>query len=198
MGAIPRLRRFVEASWVLFLAALIVVPSLPGSWQNDLSRKLIALTKQINLSQHWSMYAPNPQRGLAYISVRGRHLNGEEEALEEARAAEQGWGTKWAWEKRRHDIWAFYAAMSKQKGGNLRRTWYVKAICVREARRSDDPPRILLVDRLSRSFTHPDAVRQGRADLGPVIRLPVQRIDCGFPTIQKMIQEDKFRRDKQN
>ncbi len=139
------------------------------------------------------MYAPNPQRGLAYISVRGRHLDGTEEALEEAQAADRGWGTKWVWDKRRSDIWAFYAAISKKKGGNLRRTWYVKSICIREARRSEDPPRILHVDRLSRGFTHPDAVRKGAPDLGPVIRLPVQRIDCAYPPIQKMIQEDKYR-----
>jgi len=185
------LKRSVEALWVLCLAALIVVPALPGEWQTELSRNVIAWTKKVSMSQRWAMYAPNPQRGLAYLSVRGRHLDGHEEPLPEALAADQGWGTNWAWNKRRSDIWGFYAAISKQKGGNLRRTWFVKSLCVREARLHEDPARILLVDRLSRGFTAPDKVRAGAPDLGPVKRLPVQKIDCAFPLIQEMLDEDR-------
>ncbi len=193
MASGAALRRTLEALWVLALAALIVVPALPGSWQTELTKDVIGWTKKVSLSQHWSMYAPNPQRGIAYLNIRGRHLDGHEEPLEEAGRAEAGWGTVWGWEKRRRDIWAFYAGVSKKKGGNLRRTWFVKSICIREARRSDHPPRLLLVDRVSRTFTHPDKVRAGEPDLSPLVRTPVQKIDCGYPPIQRMIEEDRRR-----
>lgn len=193
MASGAALRRTIEALWVLALAALIVVPALPGSWQTELTKDVIGWTKKVSLSQHWSMYAPNPQRAIAYLNIRGRHLDGHEEPLEEAERAEAGWGTIWGWEKRRRDIWAFYAGVSKKKGGNLRRTWFVKSICIREARRRDDPPRLLLVDRVSRTFTPPDRVRAGEPDLGPLVRTPVQKIDCGYPPIQRMIEEDRRR-----
>ncbi|MCA9658397.1 MAG: hypothetical protein KC486_08635 [Myxococcales bacterium] len=187
------LKRTLEALWVLLLAALIVVPALPGDWQTEVTRAAIAQTKRLSLSQRWTMYAPNPQRGMPYLSVRGRHLDGREVSLEEDDAIAAGWDTKWAWDKRRVDIWRAYAAMSKKTGSDRRRTWYARSVCVREARRSDDPPRLLLLDRVSRSFTHPDKVRAGAPDLGPVTRKPVQKIDCGFPAIRAMIDEDRER-----
>ncbi|MEZ4383296.1 MAG: hypothetical protein R3A79_18350 [Nannocystaceae bacterium] len=190
------LRRAVEALWVLVLAALIVVPALPGDWRPGAIEAALAWTKKIGLSQRWTMYAPNPQRGMPYLSIRGRYLDGREVALEEDDALAAGWGTKWAWDKRRLDIWRAYAAMSKKSGSDHRRSWYARSVCVREARRSDDPPRFLLIDRVARSFVHPDQVRAGAEDLGPVTRKPVQKIDCYFPAIRAMVDADRERHDE--
>ncbi|MCB9566588.1 MAG: hypothetical protein H6710_05140 [Myxococcales bacterium] len=190
-----RWRRALEALWALSLAVVIVAPALTGALKNPVGEAIGAATRKISVSQRWQMYAPDAQHSLAYVSIRGRFADGREEPLLEALEADEGWGAgNWWWTKDRAGFWRFYAAVSRKKGSAPIRTWYVKSLCVREARRSDDPPLILLVDRVTRSFNAPEKVLAGAPEYGPVVRTPVQKINCMYRPIQEMIAEDEARR----
>ena len=183
------LKDALHVAWALALAALIVAPALPADLQGPALKALVAQLRVFSVSQHWSMYAPDPVRGQAYIDLRARLPDGREEPLEEAEQAAAGWGTSWAWQRSRRDIWRAHAALHAK--GNINRTWYAKGVCVREARRRGEPPEAILVDRVVRSFTPPDAVRRGAPDLGVVSRTPVLRIDCRLPEIRARIAADR-------
>ncbi len=185
------LRDALHVVWVLCLGAAVVVPALPEAWQGEAGKAITGYLRRLSVAQHWSMYAPNPQRGQAYLDLRARLADGSEEPLEESIQAKGGWDTKWAWEKTRIDIWRAHASLHTEGQGNPNRTWYAKAVCVREARRRGEAPQAILVDRVVRGFTAPDRVRAGAPDLGPVERTPIQKIDCRFPQIQAMLAADR-------
>lgn len=190
-----RLRRALSVLWALALALAIVIPALPGAWQTWWTRPFIDVPKKIGVGQHWVMYAPDPQRGLAYLSVRGVWADGREEELDDSSRRDNAWTSQWDWDKRRRDIWRAYAALSPKSGGNPDRTWYVKSLCVDAARsHGGEPPMILFVDRLTRSFTPPDKVMAGAPEFGPITRTPVQKINCNYRPIREMIAEDEARR----
>lgn len=189
--ALRRLRSLVQVLWALSLGAAIILPALPTSTRGAVGDQIDGWLRKIGVAQHWGMYAPDPQRGQAYLDLRARLADGSEVPLEESTAAAAGWGTSWVWRKRRHDLWLAHTALSRGGGGNINRTWYAKAVCVREARRRGVAPAAILVDRVVRGFTNPAKVARGAPDLGPVERKSVQKIDCGYPQIQAMIREDQ-------
>lgn len=189
-----RLKRTLAVLWALALALAIVIPALPGAWQGAWTRPLIDVTHKIGVSQRWAMYAPDPQRGLAYLSVRGVWADGHEEEIDDSSRRDNAWTRQWDWDKRRRDIWRAYAALSPKSGSNPDRTWYVKSLCIGEARsHGGEAPTVLHVDRLTRSFTHPDKVRAGAPEFGPVTRTPVQKISCAYRPIRDAIAEDEAR-----
>ncbi|MEZ4452249.1 MAG: hypothetical protein R3B09_22475 [Nannocystaceae bacterium] len=74
----------------------------------------------------------------------------------------------------------------------------MKGLCVGEARsHGGEPPMVLHVDRVVRSFTPPDQVRAGADEYGVIQRMPVQKINCHYPPIRKMIAEDEARRGRE-
>ncbi|MFO0633377.1 MAG: hypothetical protein U0168_11045 [Nannocystaceae bacterium] len=107
--------------------------------------------------------------------------------LRESDDLQTAWGTTWAWHKRRVDIWRYYANFNPDKR-NDNRTWYLRAVCVREARTSraqedHDVP--------GQAALHP--ARRGRAwgrDLGAPERRLVTVAYCRTVPTAEMIAED--------
>ncbi|MFY0541727.1 hypothetical protein [Nannocystis pusilla] len=99
-----------------------------------------------------------PDRAHTYIAVYAEFEDGRREALPEAAQAQHGWGTTWAWQKTRVDIWRYYAVLNPDKPNN-NRLWYLRSLCVREAMAREQPPRKIVAERVRRRFTPPDRVR---------------------------------------
>lgn len=176
----------------LALAAAIVLPVLPRGWTLGWSGRVSSWMRQLSVLQTWNMYAPDPQRAHTYISVVAEFPGGRREPLAEAIQAEQGWSTIWDWEKRRVDIWRFYAVLKHDKP-NPHRTWYLRGVCVREALARGEAPRRLIVERVRRRFTHPDEVRAGKPALGPLARDPLMTLDCQNWPVRDMIAAARAR-----
>jgi hypothetical protein len=73
------------------------------------------------------------QRSHSYLSVKAELADGTTVPLDEAIQAETAWGAVWDWQKRRTDMWRFYAVTQADRR-NINRTWYLRGLCVREER----------------------------------------------------------------
>ena len=184
MSWVVRAWRTVSA---LAIVALIVGPVVPGPWAGPLAKQL----RRISVIQSWRMYAPDPQRAQSYLALYAELADGSQVPLAEAVAAEQGWGSVWDWQKRRVDIWRAFASGEKP---SPHRTWYMRGVCVREARARGEAPVRIVAQRVRRSLTHPDAVAQGKPSLGVLKRTDLQTIRCADWPSRQMLAEDRARR----
>jgi len=190
------LQRVFQACFALALAISIVTPALPTSWTGAFGIAIIDATRKISVGQRWGMYAPNPPNAVSYLGLTAHHAKGKATPLPELEWAESGFGTHWAWTKRRSDIWQFYISRGKPGRQNPHRNWYIKAACVREARIHGKPPVRITAEVVTRRITQPDAVRRGKPDLSPMTRKMMQMIDCRFRPVRDMIEADRVRREQ--
>ncbi len=186
MGWLIRAGRSVAG---LGLMAIILLPVLPGPLAGPVS----AAMRRVGVSQTWNMYSPDPQRAHSYLSLSAELADGTVVPLEEALQAEAGWTTARDWQKRRVDIWRTIAVLHADKP-NVNRTWYMRAVCVREERARGEAPRKIIGERVRRRFTDPAAVAAGKPDLGEVTRTPVLTVDCFDWPARGMIAADRVRR----
>jgi hypothetical protein len=186
----------VRTLGVLALAVVVVAPNLPSDWPSERvgawNSKLAGWLRQVSLVQSWRMYAPNPQRAQAYMNLTAHYEDGSTEVLWETEQERGGWHTVWAWDKTREDIWRHYANFHP-KSANEHRTWYLRAVCVREARRGRVPEKIVM-EQVTRGFAHPDKVAAGKPALG---RRRVELVTvayCKLKQVREMIEADQARR----
>lgn len=197
------LARAVETAWaralvraarvvgVLALATIVVGPNLPSEWVGEWSSTLAGGLRQVSFVQSWRMYAPNPQRAQTYMNLTAHYDDGTTAELWETEQERGGWGTVWAWNKTREDIWRHYANFHP-KSANEHRTWYLRSVCVREARTGRIPDKIVM-EQVTRGFTHPGKVAAGKPALGrPRVEL-VTVAYCKTKQMREMIAADRER-----
>lgn len=190
------LRRVVNVLFPLALGGLMVLGAVPREFlEGKLKERhdqLVAAMKQISLSQTWSMYAPDPGRGHFYMRIKAYDADGTERELEESYLAEHGWGTARAWNRSRLDIYQ-HAVTRRIDQVNRNRTWYLRGVCLREARRGHDVQRLEMT-RVYRRIRSPEQVRKGKAILGPPKVRKAQDGSCRVKIIRDMIELDRVRR----
>lgn len=189
-----RVLRVVNTLIPVVLIAGMLFAAIPGAWFGEAGKarhdRMIDAMRKLSLSQSWSMYAPNPARGHFYLELQALDADGTVRVLEEAERVD--WGTAWVWTKDRQDIWLH--AVSRQADEiNRNRTWYLRGVCLREARRGYDVRRIE-ANRVDRSIRSPDKVRAGKPVLGPERRQKTQDTSCRVPIIREMIEADAWMR----
>jgi hypothetical protein len=183
--------RALRALGVLGLAVILVVPNFPAQWVGQWSSSLAGWLRHVSLVQSWRMYAPNPQRAQTYMNLTAYYEDGSTAALAETEQERGGWGTVWAWDKTREDIWRHYANFHP-KSNNEHRTWYLRAVCIREARRGRVPEKIVM-EQVTRGFAHPNKVAAGKPALG---RRRVELVTvayCKVKQVRDMIEADRAR-----
>lgn len=184
--------RLLHALVPIAMAAFIVLPALPADTLGPLPRLLGRALLVIGVKQSWGMYAPDPQRSHHYMELVAHYDDGTTALLEESADVEHGWGTVWAWQKTRLDIWKFYANFNANKR-NDHRLWYLRMVCVREARTGRTPQKITM-HHVKRKFMNPAKVRGGAPGLGAPERKLVTVQHCRTAPTNEMIDEDARRR----
>lgn len=195
MRGLVQLRRVVNVAAPLGLIWALVLAAIPrGELEGGrLARhdRLVELMRPLSLSQSWGMYAPDAARSHRYLILEAHDADGRVRALEESEALDQGWGTVRGWARSRRDIWRVEITRSMATA-NRNRTWYLRGVCLREARRGHEVEHLQL--RLaSRSLRSPEQVRAGRGVLGPLRVEPAGRASCRVGIIRKMIARDRER-----
>lgn len=187
------LRRVVNVVVPLVLMTLLLFSALPRERVPETLQArhdaLMETLRNLSISQRWSMYAPNPSRGHFYLELRAVDADGTVRELEEQERID--WGTAWVWERDRTDIW-LHAIARHFDEVNRNRTWYMRGLCVREARRGYDVRRIE-VRRVERNIRAPDKVATGKPLLGPVKRVEGQATSCRVDIIREMLEFDRIR-----
>jgi hypothetical protein len=135
------------------------------------------------------MYAPNPQRAQLEMNLHATYADGTERELFETELERRAWGTHWVWDKTREDIWRQYANFHPDKR-NINRIWYLKGVCVREARHGEIPVKIVMY-QVRRRFAPPQKVAQGAPGLGAPRRKLVTVQYCKKPDVLEMIEHDR-------
>lgn len=171
----------------LLLLSAIPSDKLPESLQQRRGQ-LSAAMQKLSLSQSWSMYAPDPGKGHFYMELYAHDLDGTVRKLDDSRMAEQGWGTAWAWKRTRMDIWQ-HTVVRRIDKTNRNRTWYLRGVCVREARLGYQVKRIEM-QRVYRRIRAPERVAEGADTLGPIKRTKAQDGSCNVAIIREMIETD--------
>ena len=215
MGA---LRRTFDIVFPLLIAAVLIIVAVPEAKMPEDSsvravRKRLAkeLFRPMSMSQQWGMYAPDPARSMTYMHLtaestghytlpRGKQkpLVEPGEAppgtwhLDEALRAERDWETIWGWQKTRRDIWRYRLSTKNVDKPNRNRSWYMRGVCVREAREGRYPAYIQM-QQLKRRFTKPDRVRKGKPVFGPRKYTRSDRSWCRSPLVAEMIERDRER-----
>jgi hypothetical protein len=188
-----RVLRVVNTLVPILLMAAMVFAAIPrdefGEAVQARHDRLINAMRKLSLSQSWSMYAPNPSRGHFYLELKAVDADGTVRVLEETERVD--WGTAWLWTKDREDIW-LHTVARKANEINRNRTWYLRGVCVREARRGYDVRRIE-ANRVERSIRPPDKVLAGKPLLGPERRQKTQDTSCRVEIIREMIEFDRSR-----
>lgn len=190
------LRRTVNVIVPMVLGAVMVLAALPGAKLGPRLRsghdRLVELMRPLSLSQSWSMYAPDPGRGQFYMQLVAHDADGTVRVLEDSELAEHGWGTTFFWDRTRMEIWR-HTVSGRVDEANRNRTWYLRGVCVREARRGYDVQRVEMTQVFRRIRT-PEQVREGKALLGPIKRRKAQDGSCRVQIIREMIEADAHRR----
>ncbi|MCA9707862.1 MAG: hypothetical protein KDK70_18565, partial [Myxococcales bacterium] len=105
--------RVVRALGVLGVGVLIVALNLPRDWLGPAVGEAVGEVsgqlRRVSFVQSWKMYAPNPQRAQAYMNLTAHYEDGTTRELWETEQERRGWGTHFAWDKTREDIWRHYA-----------------------------------------------------------------------------------------
>jgi hypothetical protein len=191
-----QLRRVVNVVVPLILASLLMLGAVPREQLQGVAQErhdqLVEAMRQISLSQTWSMYAPDPGRGHFYMRIKAHDADGTVRELDETYMAEHGWGTARAWNRSRADIWQ-HAVTRRIDKVNRNRTWYLRGVCLREARRGYDVKR-LEMSRVYRRIRTPEQVREGKDILGPPKIKKAQDGSCRVKIIRDMIELDRVRR----
>ncbi|MBL4684956.1 MAG: hypothetical protein JKY37_10230 [Nannocystaceae bacterium] len=158
------LRRVLHVTWALALASVIVAPNLPASGFGPLPSRLSGWMRPLPFAQSWRMYAPNPGRSHTYMNLAAHYPDGRIVELQETLQEREGWSVTWAGNKSRVDIWRHYANFRPKKS-SAHRTWYLRAVCIREARKGEIPTKIVMT-QVRRRFTPPGRVAKGKRELG--------------------------------
>ena len=182
-------KRLLHAAFVLVIVAGIVLPPLPDWIRGELGKKLSVLELKISIKQSWAMYAPNPQRAQLEMQLHADYPDGSERQLVESELEKRAWGTHWVWDKTRVDIWRQYANFHPDKR-NKNRIWYLKGVCVREARRGEIPTKIVMY-QVRRRFAPPGKVAKGAQGLGRPRRKLITVQYCKKPDVLEMIEADR-------
>jgi hypothetical protein len=186
------LRRAFNLVFPLLLGALMVIAAVRTDDVPDALRpareRLTEAMRKVSLSQSWKMYAPEPGTGHFYMELYAHDADGTVRELEETEKAEHGWGTAWAWNRTRKDIWHLSVTRHADQV-NRNRTWYMRGVCLREARRGH-PVKKLVMWRAYRRIRAPDRVLAGAETLGPIKRSKAQEGTCNVQIIREMIAED--------
>jgi hypothetical protein len=185
------LRRVVNVLTPLLLAALMLLATWPSDELGERLRprhdQLIELMRPLSLSQSWSMYAPDPGRGHHLMELVAHDADGTVRVLDDSDPA-NAWGTAFFWQRTRKDIWT-YTVSGRVDEANRNRTWYLRGVCVREARRGYDVQRIEMT-QVFRRIRSPEQVREGKHLLGPIKRRKAQDGSCRVQIIRDMIEVD--------
>lgn len=180
--------RAVRAMGALAVFAVIVAPNLPTDWVGEWTSKLAGWTRPVSFVQSWRMYAPNPQRAQSYMNLTAHFDDGSQADLEETLQERDGWGTHFAWDKTRVDIWRHYANFHPKRA-NEHRKWYLRAVCIREARRGNMPDKIVM-EQVTRRFAPPQKVKPGQGALGRPRRRLVTVQYCKVKRVREMLAAD--------
>lgn len=184
--------RVARALGVLLLGLVIVLPNFPKEWLPELLAEPVSTvagwTRQVSVVQSWKMYAPNPQRAHSYMNLTAHYEDGTTAELEETLQERDGWTTHFAWDKTRHDIWRHYANFHPKRS-NEHRKWYLRGVCIREARKGRMPDKIVM-EQVSRRFAPPDKVAEGHRGLGQPRKRLVTVAYCKVKRVRQMIDED--------
>ncbi|MCH9681978.1 MAG: hypothetical protein K0V04_11130 [Deltaproteobacteria bacterium] len=184
--------RLTRAVGVLAIASAIVLPNLPGAWVGEWVGAQVSTTagwlRQVSFVQSWRMYAPNPQRAQTYMNLTAQYDDGSSAHLEETRQERHGWGRHFAWDKSRVDIWRHYANFHP-KNANDHRKWYLRGVCVREARRGHMPQKVVM-EHVTRRFTNPAKVAKGAPALGRPRKSLVTVGYCRTQRVRQMMDAD--------
>lgn len=185
-------RRFCNLLFSALLMATMVFAATPRDRLPESTHarrtELSKAMRKISLSQTWKMYAPNAARSHNFIEVVAHDSEGNHWVVEEEQAMVD-WGTAWFWKRDRRSIWQ-HTTTRKPKETNRNRTWYMRGICLREARKGREVRRVEMF-RLFRRIRKPSRVRDGAAVLGPVKRLKMQDTSCRVEVIKRMVAEDR-------
>lgn len=181
--------RLLHALVPTALVVGIVAPVLPTEYLGPVPGAVAKVLLHVSIKQNWAMYAPDPQRSHTYMDLEAVYADGTKAQLEESLDLEHGWGTTWAWRKSRMDIWRFYANFHPARR-NDNRTWYLRSVCVREARRGELPRKITM-HHVKRRFTPPAKVAAGAPDLGEPVRQLVTVVYCNASPVREMIAADR-------
>ncbi|MEM9458597.1 MAG: hypothetical protein AAGF11_30760 [Myxococcota bacterium] len=200
MSAVPLRQRgpvrVLRALSVLVLGVVIIGLNIPrkhlGEELGHAVSFLAGRLRQVSFVQSWKMYAPNPQRAQVYMNLTAHYDDGSERALFETKQERYGWGTNYAWNKTREDIWRHYANFNPKRN-NENRTWYLRGVCVREARTGPVPAKIVM-HQVKRGFVSPAKVARGAPGLGKPRRGLVTVAYCRVKKVREMIEADKARR----
>ena len=185
-------RRALHVVWALSLGVLIVGPNLPTSVFGPLPSRLTGTLRPLSFAQSWRMYAPNPQRSQTYMNLVAHYPGGRTVDLEETLQERDGWGATWAGDKSRVDMWRHYANFHPKRANDHRR-WYLRAVCIREARKGEVPTKIIM-EQVRRRFTPPKKVRKGKPALGRKKRRTISMMPCKTRAMTKLIEADRERR----
>lgn len=181
--------RWLHALVPTLLAVAVVAPALPSKHFGELPGVVAKGLLLVSIKQTWGMYAPDPQRAQTYMDLEALYDDGSTTQLAESDDLETGWGTTWAWRKTRMDIWKFYANFNPEKR-NDHRTWYLRLVCVREAR-TGLTPRKITMHQVKRRFTAPAKVAAGAPGLGEPERRLITVAYCNTSPVKEMIDEDR-------
>ncbi len=187
-----RLLRLLHALLPTALVVAIVAPTLPTERFGPAPGAIARVLLQVSVKEVWGMYAPDPQRAQTYMELVAEYRDGRVAGLEENDELANGWGTHWAWDKTRMSIWRHYANYHPDSR-NDNRTWYLRMVCVREARRGD-PPVIVRMFQVKRRFGTPRAVAHGGPSLSEAERKLVTLAYCESGPVKQMIDLDRARR----
>ncbi|MEX1364376.1 MAG: hypothetical protein AB1Z98_14715 [Nannocystaceae bacterium] len=177
---------------VLALGLVIVVPNFPSDWMPERVGEAVSTvagwTRQVSFVQSWQMYAPNPQRAQTYMNLTAHYDDDTTAELEETLQERDGWSTHFAWNKTRKDIWRHYANFHPKRSSEHRK-WYLRGVCVREARKGRLPDKIVM-EQVSRRFAPPDKVAQGHAGLGRPRKRLITVAYCKVKIVREMLEAD--------
>jgi len=188
--------RLTRASCVLALGLLLIGLNVPskylgetvGSWSSFIGGRL----RSLSFVQSWKMYAPNPQRAQTYMNLTAYYEDGSSKPLWETHHERAGWRTNFAWTKTREDIWRHYANFHPKRA-NDHRKWYLRGVCVREARTGQTPDKIVM-EHVTRRFAPPHKVAEGARALGRPRKRLVTVAYCKVKLVRDMIEADEARR----
>lgn len=185
--------RFASVASVLALAAVIVIPSLPSGIfgrRFDLVSNTIAYgLRKIGVIERWAMYAPNPYLAHHYMNLTAHFRDGRTEDLEENELERDGWDTRRQWEWTREDLWRFYVLAHPEREDRYR-SWYLRGVCIREARRHGELPDEIVMTRVTRVFPAPEQVRRGSPPIGPRERRVMETLSCQDAIVRQMLEGD--------
>jgi hypothetical protein len=194
-----QLRWAVNLMVPTLLAGLMVFAAVPRDELPERLKspreRLSKVMRSLSLSQTWNMYAPDPQTGHFFMQLYAHDADGQTRTLEESWDAEHGWGTVWAWQRDRKHIWQLAVGRHVTEV-NRNRTWYLRGVCVREARLGHAIRRVEMY-RVFRRIRPPERVAAGADLLGPPKRRKpgAGEGSCNVQIIREMIATDPMRAD---